>query len=152
DVFGNTPHANSDSRIRGLTPPARPMSQPQPHTLPRVLGLLDAVMIVVGSVIGSGVFFKAKTIAAALPGSPGMPGFVPILSVWVLVGVVALCGSLALAELAAMLPQAGGPYVYLREAFGRLPAFVWGWTEFWIIRTASIGALATASVMSLNKF
>jgi basic amino acid/polyamine antiporter, APA family len=61
-----------------------------------------------------------------------------------------LCGCLALAELGAMLPQAGGPYVYLREAYGRLPAFLWGWTEFWIIRTGSIGALATGTAINVN--
>src|SRR5262249_4760076 len=58
---------------------------------------------------------------------------------------------LAMAELAAMLPQAGGPYVYLREAYGRLIAFLWGWSEFWIVRTASIGALACATVIYLNE-
>jgi APA family basic amino acid/polyamine antiporter len=65
---------------------------------------------------------------------------------------VTLCGSLALAELAAMYPQAGGPYLYLREAYGRLPAFLWGWTEFWVVRTGSLGALACASVIYLDEF
>lgn len=119
---------------------------PSTSGLPRVLGLGDAVMIVVGSIIGSGIFLKPGIVAKELPGSFGL-----ILLVWIGVGLVTLCGALALAELAAMLPHAGGPYVYLREAFGRLPAFLWGWTEFWIIRTASIGALAQASVEHLNK-
>ena len=115
------------------------------ETLPRVLGPLDAIAVVVGSIIGSGIFLKASTVAKELE------SFGPIISVWILIGVVTLCGSLALAELAAMLPHAGGPYVYLREAYGPLPAFLWGWTEFWIIRTGSIGALACATVIYLNE-
>lgn len=114
------------------------------RTLPRVLGLFDSTMIVVGSIIGSGVFLKASTIAKALPGTGA------ILAVWIGIGIVTLCGSLALGELAAMLPQAGGPYIYLREAYGKLPAFLWGWTEFWIVRTASLGALSAATVLYLN--
>jgi APA family basic amino acid/polyamine antiporter len=126
-------------------------SDPEPipvEVLPRVLGPFDAVTIVVGSIIGSGVFLKASTIARVL----GVEhGFVPVILVWTVMGIVTLCGSLALAELAAMLPQAGGPYVYLREAYGRLWAFLWGWTEFWIIRTGSQGALACATVIYGNR-
>jgi APA family basic amino acid/polyamine antiporter len=114
--------------------------------LPRVLGLFDAVLLVVGGIIGSGIFFKAKVLAEG-----GLHSFGPIIGVWVAVGVHTLFGTLALAELAAMLPHAGGPYVYLREAYGRLVGFLWGWTEFWIIRTASIAALACATVISLNE-
>lgn len=112
--------------------------------LPRVLGLADAVGVVVGSIIGSGVFLKAAVVATALM------AFGPILSVWIVLGLVTLCGSLALAELAAMLPKAGGPYVYLREAYGRLPAFLWGWTEFWVVRTGSLAALVSATVIYFN--
>ncbi len=113
--------------------------------LPRVLGLTDAVMLVVGSIIGSGIFLKPAVVAGELG------AFGPILAVWVLMGLVTFCGALALAELAAMLPQAGGPYVYLREAYGKLPAFLWGWTEFWIIRTGSLGALSAATAIYLNE-
>ncbi|MDZ4784075.1 MAG: amino acid permease [Planctomycetia bacterium] len=115
-----------------------------PHTLPRVLNWFDATTVVVGSIIGSGVFLKASVVAKEL-GATG-----PMLAIWIGVGVLTLCGALALAELAAMLPQAGGPFVYLREAYGRLPAFLWGWTEFWIIRTGSIGALACATTIYLG--
>jgi APA family basic amino acid/polyamine antiporter len=115
--------------------------------LPRVLGLFDAVAVVVGSIIGSGIFLsKVGNVALELH------AFGPIICVWIGVGIVTLCGSLALAELAAMYPRAGGPYIYLREAYGTLPAFLWGWTEFWVIRTGSIGALACATVIYLNKF
>lgn len=127
-------------------------SQSAPETLPRVLGPFSATTTVVGSIIGSGVFLKAAVIAEGF-GKAGLePSFGPIICVWIAMGVVTLCGSLALAELAAMLPQAGGPYVYLREAYGRLTAFLYGWTEFWIIRTGSIGSLACATVIYLDKF
>ncbi|WP_254507698.1 APC family permease [Anatilimnocola floriformis] len=125
-----------------MTKPAQqPLLDPDVQTLPRVLGRFDAITVVIGSIIGSGIFLKAQPVAAQL-GSFG-----PIMAIWIIVGLVTLCGALALAELAAMLPQAGGPYVYLREAYGRLPAFLWGWTEFWIIRTGSLGALACATVL-----
>lgn len=120
---------------------------PESSVLPRVLGPLDAIAVVVGSIIGSGVFLKASLIAGTL----GPYGFWPIIAVWIVMGLVTLCGALALAELSAMLPQAGGPYVYLREAYGRLWAFLWGWTEFWIIRTGSLGALACATVIYGNS-
>jgi APA family basic amino acid/polyamine antiporter len=112
--------------------------------LPRVLGPFDAVTVVVGSIIGSGIFLKASVIARDLGTDYG---FGPTILVWIVMGLVTLCGALALAELAAMLPHAGGPYVYLREAYGRLWAFLWGWTEFWIVRTGSLGALACATVI-----
>lgn len=115
--------------------------------LPKVLGLFDAVMIVVGSIIGSGIFLKVSAVASEL--APYGTGI--ILGTWLFVGLVTLCGSLALAELAAMFPHAGGPYLYIREAFGLLPAFLWGWTEFWVVRTGSVGALACATVIYFNE-
>lgn len=123
----------------------QPTSDESRSQLPRVLGLWDAVGMVIGSIIGSGVFLKAALVAGKLQ------AFGPIISVWIVLGLVTLCGSLALSELAAMLPNAGGPYVYLREAYGRLPAFLWGWTEFWVVRTGSLGALSSATVIYLNS-
>jgi len=131
------PHSPAEARSPG---PAKTAT-----TLPRVLGLFDAVTIVVGSIIGSGIFLKVGNVAHELH------SFGPIIGVWVVVGLVTLCGSLALAELAAMMPHAGGPYVYLRETYGRLPAFLWGWTEFWVVRTGSLGALASATVLYLSR-
>lgn len=125
--------------------PAVPV--PSQVSLPRILNLFDATMLVVGSIIGSGIFLKVGNVDKALQAY----GFIPILSVWVGVGIVTLCGSLALAELGAMYPQAGGPYLYLREAYGRLPAFLWGWTEFWVVRTGSVGALACATVIYFTE-
>ncbi len=118
----------------------RPLS-----TLPRVLGPFDAMTVVVGGIIGSGIFLKPAYVAGQLH------HFGLIISVWIVMGLITLCGCLALAELAAMLPHAGGPYVYLREAYGRLPAFLWGWTEFWVIRTGSVGALASATAIYLSE-
>ena len=128
--------------------PKSPAARP-PDVLPRVLGPFDAVTVVVGSIIGSGVFLKATRIAQELGQTYG---FGPTILVWIVMGLVTLCGSLALGELAAMLPHAGGPYVYLREAYGRLWAFLWGWTEFWIVRTGSLGALACATVIYGHSF
>jgi basic amino acid/polyamine antiporter, APA family len=145
DVYAAGPYRVAmlgDSPTTPSTPPLPPATS---GTLPRVLGPFDAVTVVVGGIIGSGIFLKPSEVARDLD------SFGLIISVWVIVGLITLCGALTLAELAAMLPQAGGPYVYLREAFGRLPAFLWGWTELWIIRTGSVGALATATVIYLNK-
>jgi APA family basic amino acid/polyamine antiporter len=120
--------------------PARPA-----ETLPRVLGPLAVFAFVIGSVVGSGIFLKPATIAAEVG------DFRWIVFVWVAVGAVTLFGALTVAELASLFPHAGGPYVYLREAFGKLPAFLWGWTEFLVIRTASIGALVTACVIYFSQ-
>ena len=125
-----------------------PVSPVVPEKLPRVLGPFDATAIVICSIIGSGIFLKVGTVDKALMAW----GYLPILFIWAFVGIVTLCGSLALAELAAMYPHAGGPYLYLREAYGRLPAFLWGWTEFWVIRSGSVGALACATVIYLDEF
>lgn len=121
-------------------------SNPGTALLPRVLGPFDAIMIVVGGIIGSGIFLKVSDIATAVP------SFSLIMAVWIIGGIVTLCGALALAELAAMLPHAGGPYVYLREAYGRPAAFLWGWAEFSIIRTGSLGSLACGTVIYFNAF
>ena len=106
--------------------------------LPRVLGPLAALCVVVGSVIGSGIFIVPAGVARNVPFLGG------IAAVWVIGGLFSLAGALTLAELGTMLPDAGGPYVYLREAFGRLPAFLFGWSELLIIRTGSIATLASA--------
>jgi amino acid transporter len=115
------------------------------EVLPRVLGPFDAVAMVVGSIIGSGIFLKVSSI------DNEVPAFGAIMAVWIVGGLATLCGSMSLAELAAMLPHAGGPYVYLREAYGRVTAFLWGWAEFSIIRTGSLGSLACGTVIYFNK-
>src|SRR3954464_11087601 len=106
--------------------------------LPRVLGPIEAFCVVVGSVIGSGIFIVPAEVARHVP------YFGAILLVWIVGGVFSAAGALTLAELGAMLPRAGGPYVYLRAAYGSLPAFLFGWTEFLIVRAGSMATLAAA--------
>ena len=86
------------------------------------LGLLDATMIVTGGMIGSGIFIVSADIARQV-NSPGL-----LLATWVITAVLTLIAALSYGELAAAMPQAGGQYIYLREAFGKLPAFLFGWT------------------------
>ena len=105
--------------------------------LPRRLGLWSAVAVLVGSTIGGGIFRTPAVIAGRVP-EP-----VLMLVVWVLGGLLALCGALTYAELAAMFPRSGGVYVYVREGFGRLPAFLFGWSELLLIRASALGAIAT---------
>jgi APA family basic amino acid/polyamine antiporter len=105
--------------------------------LPRSLGLFSAVAVLVGSTIGSGIFRTPALIARRVPAP------VPMLAVWVLGGILVLCGALTYAELAGMHPRSGGVYVYVREGFGRLPAFLMGWTELLVIRASALGAIAT---------
>lgn len=118
-----------------------PPPDPNPKdgaTLPRTLGATTALCVVVGSVIGSGIFLVPATVAKEMPSIGG------IVALWIVGGLFSLAGALTLSELAAMLPRAGGPYVYLREAYGTLPAFLFGWTEFLIIRAGSVATLAAA--------
>ena len=81
-----------------------------------------------------------------------MGSFIPILAVWLAGGVAAMCGSLSVAELSALLPHAGGPYVYLRHAYGRATAYLWGWTEFTVVRTGAMGSLSCATIIYFNRF
>src|ERR671916_3542912 len=113
------------------------MSQPSTSALPRRLGLWTAIAILIGSTIGSGIFRSPAGIAERLPGP------LPMMAVWLTGGLFALCGALTLAEIAGAYPRTGGLYVFIREAWGRLPAFLFGWAELVIIRAASLGAVAT---------
>ena len=113
------------------------MSTTDARTLPRSLGLWSAIAVVIGTTIGSGIFRSPASIAGHVPDAKLLMG------VWILGGVVALCGALSLAEVATALPHTGGLYVFIRDGWGRLPAFLFGWTELVIIRAAAIGAVAT---------
>ena len=104
----------------------------------RGLGLYDATMVVVGSMIGSGIFIVSADMARLI-GSPGW-----LLLAWVLTGVLTVGAALAYGELAAMMPRAGGQYVFLREAFSPLWGFLYGWTLFTVIQTGTIAAVAVA--------
>ncbi len=125
------------------SPPPANSAVGHPARLRRALGPVIATAVVVGNAIGSGIFLKPGSIA----GDGGQ--FWLIIAVWVAGGVLCLLGALCLAELATMLPQAGGLYVYVREAYGRPAAFLYGWCEMLFSRPASTGALAVAFVGSL---
>lgn len=119
-------------------------ASPSSPALVRGLGPVLATAVVVGTIIGSGIFKKPSLVAEKLP------EFHLVAAVWILGGLLALLGSLAYAEVAVLYPKAGGNYVFLREGYGRLAGFLWGWVEFWIIRGGSIAALATIFSESLH--
>src|SRR5215467_7864070 len=102
----------------------------------RGLGLVDSTMIVAGSMIGSGIFIVSGGISKQV-GSPGW-----LLVVWIVTGLLTVVGALSYGELAAMMPKAGGQYVYLREAFSPVFGFLYGWTLFLVIQTGTIAAVA----------
>src|SRR5918911_1495882 len=104
----------------------------------RGLGLYDSTMVVVGSMIGSGIFIVSADMARTI-GSPGW-----LLGAWVVTGLLTVVGALSYGELAAMMPRAGGQYVYLREAFSPLWGFLYGWTLFLVIQTGTIAAVGVA--------
>lgn len=116
------------------------------HNLVRGLGLVAAISVVVGNVIGTGVFFKARVMTCNL----GTPGWV--LVAWVAAGVLSLAGALTYSELAAMRPRAGAEYVILREAYGRVSSFLYGWMQVFIAKTGSQAAVAVAFAIALNDF
>ncbi len=111
---------------------------PPPERLERGLGLLDATMLVIGSMIGSGIFIVSAE-STRLVGSPGW-----LLAAWALAGVLTITGALSCAELAALWPRAGGQYVFLREAYGPGVGFLFGWGMFVVIQTGTIAAVAVA--------
>jgi amino acid transporter len=118
----------------------------QYERLPRTLGPWSAAFILIGITIGSGIFRVPAQIADSL-GSPGA-----FLLVWVLGGLITLSGALTIAELAAMYPRSGGILAYIEEAWGALPAFVYGWAELTVIRASSVGAISTIFAEYLGHF
>jgi len=117
-----------------------------PERLPRRLGVWSAAAVLVGSTIGSGIFRVPAEVAERV-GAVGAMGLL-----WVLGGLFALAGALTLAELAVLFPRSGGIYVFLREGWGRLPAFLFGWTELLIIRPSALGAIAMLFAEYLRVF
>lgn len=134
--------------------PSSPQGAPPPHTaqphagpsLKRDLGLWGAVSIVIGTVIGSGIFLVPKTMVLRT-GSPEM-----VFAVWIFGGLLTLAGALTYAELAGMYDKSGGEYVYLREAYGPMFGFLYGWTQMWVAKAGSIATLATAFFYYLANF
>ena len=125
----------------GSAPPASP-----PPDLDRRLGTLDAAAVVVSNVIGSGILFVPAIVALYVPSAWGM------LSAWLAGGLLAFAGAMAYAELATMRPKAGGEYVYLRAAYGPLPAFLTGWTSFVAGFSGAIAAAAVALAAFLGRW
>jgi APA family basic amino acid/polyamine antiporter len=114
--------------------------------LPRKLGLIDALAIVIGMVIGGGIFLVPNLIARELKSATA------ILAVWVFAGVISFFGALACAELGTALPSTGGQYVFLREAYGPLAGFLCGWSMFLVARTAQVAWLAVTMAMYISYF
>jgi APA family basic amino acid/polyamine antiporter len=112
--------------------------------LVRGLSLVDAASVVVGCIIGTGVFLKTATMAS-LVGSPWM-----VLLVWAVAGLLSLAGAMAYAELGSLMPDAGGEYVYLKEGYGDIWAFLYGWMRFWIGSPGSIAAYAVGAMTFLS--
>src|SRR5947207_11335760 len=132
----NSPSASPAPRT------CEPGSQP---TLVRGLSLLDSVLLLVSGIIGSSIFLTAKDIATPLP-HPSL-----FLLVWVLGALISLCACFAFAELGSMFPDSGGQYIYLREAYGDLIAFLYGWMLFAVANGGSIAALSVASAAYLGQ-
>ena len=121
------------------------MSKP-PNGLVRELGVVEATSIVAGTVIGTGIFLKPSAIAGVLH-SPGL-----ILGVWVVGGLLSFLGALSYAELGAAFPEAGGEYLFMREAYGRVWGFLWAWTYFVCAKIGSIAALGAGFAIYLKAF
>src|SRR5881392_3628535 len=116
------------------------------QTLVRGLGLIAAVSVIIGNVIGTGVFLKARVMTCNV----GTPGWV--IAAWVAAGLLSLAGALTYAELTAMKPQAGGEYVFLRDAYGRLSSFLFGWMQMFVAKPGSQAAAGMAFAIGLNDF
>jgi len=122
------------------------MNHTDRSSLVRGLGFLDATMIVIGSVIGSGIFIVSAE-SSRLIGAPGW-----LLLAWIVAGLLTITGALCCAELATMMPRAGGVYVFLREAYGPALGFLFGWTLFLVVQTGTIAAVAIAFARFLGVF
>src|ERR1035441_3941806 len=129
--------------VAPLSIEAEPASE-QP-SLVRGLTLLDSVLLLVSGIIGSSIFLTAKDIAGPLH----TPAF--FFLVWILGGVISLCACVAFAELGSMYPDSGGQYIYLREAYGDLVAFLYGWMLFAVANGGTIAALSVASAAYMGN-
>src|SRR5688572_11865779 len=118
----------------------------QKHTLVRGLGLAAAGSVIVGNVIGTGVFLKARVMTCNV----GEPFWV--IMAWVAAGLLSLAGALTYAELTAMKPEAGGPYVFLRDSYGRVSSFLFGWMQMFIAKTGSQASVAVVFAIALNDY
>jgi basic amino acid/polyamine antiporter, APA family len=124
----------------------KPSEQAGRFELKRALGIWSAAAIVIGTVIGSGIFLVPNTMVKNV-GTPLM-----VFAVWIFGGMLTLFGALSYAELAAAMPEAGGEYIYLREAYGPLWGFIYGWTQMWVAKSGSIATLASGFFIYLANF
>src|SRR6476620_11025690 len=122
------------------------VAAPADEGLERVLGLRSAILFVVGSVIGSGIFLTTGGMAAVIPSAS------LLLTAWVLGGVLAITGALTYAEMGAMFPRSGGVYVFLKEAYGPLVAFLYGWACLFVVISGGIAAVGVGFATYLNFF
>src|SRR4051812_28945589 len=122
------------------------MSTTETTTLKREIGLLDATLLVIGSMIGSGIFI----VSADITRHTGSAGW--FIAVWVIGGIMTLIAALSYGELSGMYPKAGGQYVYLKEAYNPLVAFVYGWSLFAVIQTGTIAAVGVSFFKFLAYF
>ncbi len=120
--------------------------QKETVSLVRGIGLVAAISMIVGNVIGTGVFLKARAMTCNV-GSPEW-----VLAAWIAAGILSLAGALTYAELSAMKPEAGGEYVFLRDAYGKVSSFLFGWMQIFIAKTGSQAAVAVAFAVFLNDF
>jgi basic amino acid/polyamine antiporter, APA family len=116
------------------------------YNLIRGLGLIAAISVIIGNVIGTGVFLKARVMTCNV----GSPTWVII--AWIAAGLLSLAGALTYAELTAMKPHAAGPYVFLRDSYGRLSSFLFGWMQLFIARTGSQASVAVVFAIALNDY
>src|SRR5713226_9529439 len=114
--------------------------------LRRSMGLVHATAMVVGTILGASIFVQPSEISRHVPSIPG------IMLVWLLAGVLTLCGALVCAELAAAFPQTGGVYVFLRETFSPAVGFTWGWAMFWIAHSGIIAAMSVIFARYVGYF
>lgn len=138
---------SAPSRERDLSAPSRESDRPAPSTeLARGLNLWDTTLVVLGLVLGGGIFLTPAAIAQALPAEWA------ILTVWIVGGLLSIMGGFVYAEMGAMIPRAGGMYLYFREAFGELPAFLYVWVAYWVIQTGSNAAVAVGFATYFSVF
>jgi hypothetical protein len=128
------------------TAPSREAAAPQDEGLVRAIGLGSAILFVVGGVIGSGIFLTTGGMAALIPSAS------LLLIAWTLGGVLAIAGGLTYAEMAAMFPRSGGVYVFLKHAYGPLPAFLYGWASLMVVIAGGIAAVAVGFAEYLSYF
>src|SRR6266480_2635111 len=143
---GSENEAGAPSRRRAHLVRPQGGSSPRGPGLVRALGPIDATMIVMGSMIGSGIFITSAE-SSRLSGAPGW-----LLLAWAVAGLLTITGALCCSELATMMPRAGGVYVFLREAYGPSIGFLYGWTLFLVIQTGTIAAVAIAFAKFLGVF